>query len=87
MSLGTFLKARREELGFSLRDVERITERRVSNPLFSQIETGKVENPSARTLSMLAAVYALDHGDLLRRAGDESAPPAPITCPTCGKAQ
>lgn len=86
-SLGAFLKARREELGFTLRDVERITEGRVSNPALSQIENGKTERPSGRVLWILSAAYGIDGGDLLRRAGDRNAPAEPFICPMCGRAQ
>lgn len=85
--LGQFLKTTREERGFTLRDVERITDGRVSNPLLSQIETGKIAKPSGAVLWMLSAAYAIDGGDLLRRAGDDNAPTAPVVCPTCGRAK
>ncbi len=85
-TLGQWLAERRNALGFSLRDVERVTEAKVSNALLSQIETGHIQRPSAYTLSILAAVYSLDEGEMLRRAGDPNAPPVPILCPTCGRA-
>ena len=84
--LGAWLKARREMLGFSLRDVERITEGKVSNAYLSQIENGRVESPSAIILHRLAAAYGLDFGETLERAGDPTPPTRPEICPTCGQA-
>ena len=86
-NLGVWLKARRETLGFTLRDVERVTGGKVSNAYLSQIENGHVESPSAITLHRLAAAYGLDFGETLERAGDSSPPPPPIICPVCGQAR
>lgn len=85
-ALGKWLKARREALGFTLRDVERITSGKISNGYLSQIETGQIAALSAISLHRLCAAYALDFAEALRRAGDPSPPPEPALCPTCGKA-
>jgi transcriptional regulator with XRE-family HTH domain len=85
-TLGQWLAARRNALGHSLRDVERITLGKVSNAALSQIETGRIESPSAITLHRLAAAYGLDFGETLTRAGDPNAPEAAPVCPTCGRA-
>lgn len=86
LTLGQWLRARRKALGLTLRQVEQITKGKVSNPLLSQIETGKIESPSAIMLHRLAAAYGLDFAETLTRAGDPNPAPAPITCPTCGQA-
>ena len=85
-TLGQWLAGRRKALGLTLRDVERITEGRVSNALLSQIETGRIGSPSAIMLHRLAAAYGLDFGETLERAGDRNAPVLGPVCPTCGKA-
>jgi hypothetical protein len=56
-----FLKETREARGLTLRDVERITEGRVSNPYLSQLENGHTKNPSAVLLHHLAAAYGVDY--------------------------
>ena len=85
-SLGQWLKDRREQLGFSLRDIERITDGKISNAYLSQVETGKIASISAINLHRLCAAYALDFAEALERAGDRSPPPSPSLCPTCGHA-
>lgn len=85
-TFGQWLKARRVERGLTLRDVERITEGRVSNAALSQIETGKVANPSVMTCAWLAAAYGLMGDDVLHRATTGNKPmPAPEFCPHCGQ--
>lgn len=85
-SFGQWIKARRQERGLTLRDVERITEGRVSNAALSQIETGKNKNPSVMKCAWLAAAYGLKGDDVLHRAtaGDKP-PPALEFCPHCGQ--
>ena len=85
-TFGQWLKARREERGLTLRDVERITEGRVSNALLSQIENGKVEDPGISKIVWLSAAYGLMANDVLERARAGNAPmPAPDFCPHCGQ--
>lgn len=52
MTLADIIKFKRHRLGFTLRDLEAATG--VSNPLISQIETGKVKNPSFNVVRKLA---------------------------------
>lgn len=86
IALGPWLKNRREELGLTLRDVERLTEGRVSNPGLSQIESGKVGSPTIATIHQLAAVYAVDFEALCERAiHGTPKPPQPTFCETCGQ--
>lgn len=69
MKLGTFLRQVRSSRGVSLRDVERITNGRVSNGYLSQLETGRIANPSVATLQFLSAAYGVDPMTLMERAG------------------
>lgn len=84
-TFGQWLKAQREDRGLTLRDVERITEGRVSNAALSQIETGKTTNPGIATCVWLAAAMGLSSTDLLDRATGGNTPPTPDFCPTCGQ--
>lgn len=84
-NFGQWLKAKRKERGLTLRDVERITKGRVSNPLLSQIETGKVRRPSVQTVVIIAAALGLDEADVVRRVMNDNRPPSPEFCPTCGQ--
>ncbi len=72
--LGKYLRESREAIGLSLRGVE--AETGISNAYLSQVETGKVENPSPPVLQKLAKTYKLNYEDLLRIAGylDQAAP-------------
>lgn len=60
---GFKMKERRLALGFTLRDVEAITENSISNGYLSQLENGKIKNPSAHVVVMLAAAYAVSFED------------------------
>ncbi len=85
-TFGQWLKARREERHLTLRDVEKITEGAVSNAALSQIETGKIKNPSLKVLHVLSAALGLDFADLCQRACvDNPPPPTPSFCPHCGQ--
>jgi HTH-type transcriptional regulator, competence development regulator len=55
--LGQYLWDLRQATGMSLRDVEEASEREVSNAYLSQMETGKITNPSPAILHQLAEVY------------------------------
>jgi transcriptional regulator with XRE-family HTH domain len=68
-SLGDYLKAIRLGLKMTLRDVERATDKEVSNAYLSQLETGKIENPSPHVLYTLAQVYGVSYESLMERAG------------------
>lgn len=85
-TFGQWLKAQREALGMSLRDVERITEGRVSNASLSMIETGRTENPSIFTCIQLAGALGLTADMIWTRAAQGNAPaPEPPICPACGQ--
>lgn len=51
-TLGEVIGIAREVRGWTLRDLERVTG--ISNPLLSQIETGKVKNPGFGTVVKIA---------------------------------
>jgi len=65
--LGAYLKQLREAQALSLRDVQSKTE--ISNAFLSQIESGKVKNPSPVMLHKLATLYRVPYEDLMQRAG------------------
>jgi transcriptional regulator with XRE-family HTH domain len=84
-TFGQWLKAQRESLGMSLRDVERATEGAVSNAALSQIESGKIEKPNIVIVAALTAVYGLPSGEVFDRAMAGNSYSPPPTCPTCGQ--
>jgi transcriptional regulator with XRE-family HTH domain len=65
--LGELLKATREALGLSLREVERRTG--IHNAHLSQIESGMIERPAPHILWTLASTYGIDYDELMRLAG------------------
>ena len=77
-TFGQFLNDLRKSRGFTLRDVERITDGQISNGYLSQLEKGGIEKPSAMKLHRLASAYAIDYNKLMEHAGfiTDSAAPA-----------
>jgi HTH-type transcriptional regulator, competence development regulator len=65
--LGSFLRAARERKSMSLRAVERATG--VSNAYLSQLESGKIRQPSPVVLHKLAELYELPYATVMERAG------------------
>lgn len=65
--LGRLLKKRREELGFTLREVQ--DKAGLSNAYLSQIENGKVSQPTPSTLRKLSDHYEVPYNRLLELAG------------------
>lgn len=80
------LRERRQKLGLSLRDVEEITAGAVSNAYLSQIETGKIKNPSILIARHLSAAYAVPLDTVAEWLGQEVSTPITCICPTCGQA-
>jgi transcriptional regulator with XRE-family HTH domain len=80
------LKARRLELGFTLRDVERITNGQVSNAYLSQLENGKIAQPSFYIICALGAAYLLSLETMNDWLNTPHTITPPALCPTCGKA-
>ena len=66
-SLGDFLRVNRNTRQFSLRDVERQVG--ISNAYLSQLESGKIRNPSPNVLYKLASLYDVSYRELMQLAG------------------
>ncbi len=64
---GEYLRSLRLEKGFTLREVE--SRAGVSNAYLSQLETGKVKQPSPSNLYKLAELYEATYEELMERAG------------------
>ena len=69
VELGGLLAHLRVAKGLSLREVEEATDKAVSNAYVSQLENGKVKNPSPNVLHSLAEVYAVPYEALMEKAG------------------
>jgi transcriptional regulator with XRE-family HTH domain len=69
VTLGHFLASVRDGRGLSQRDVERATDKVVSNAYLSQIENGLIKKPNPNILHALAELYAVSYEDLMERAG------------------
>lgn len=65
--LGPFLRAARERRGLTLRAAERAGG--VSNAYLSQLESGKIRQPSPLVLHKLAELYEVPYALVLERAG------------------
>ena len=68
-ALGGLLRDLRAAKGFSLREVEEATGRAVSNAYLSQLEKGKIQQPSPSVLHDLAGVYVVPYEALMETAG------------------
>lgn len=68
-SLGPYLKAVRQSMGLTLRDIEEATGKEVSNAYLSQIENGKIAKPSPHILYSLSSVLNVAYDNLMERAG------------------
>jgi len=66
-SLGLFLRTAREGSRLTLRSVEESTG--VSNAYLSQLEHGKIRQPSPVILHKLTELYAVSYSDAMRLAG------------------
>ncbi|MCL4552330.1 MAG: helix-turn-helix domain-containing protein [Candidatus Marsarchaeota archaeon] len=65
--LGVYLLSARERKHLTLRAVERATG--ISNPYLSQLESGKIQQPSPGMLYKLSEVYGVPYNDVLELAG------------------
>jgi transcriptional regulator with XRE-family HTH domain len=65
--LSYFLRTARERKGLTLRAVEQATG--VSNAYLSQIESGKIKQPSPIVLHKLCQLYGVSYADAMRSAG------------------
>lgn len=68
-TLGQELSRLRSLKGWTLRDVEEKTKKKVSNSYLYQLESGNVKEPSPNILHELAVVYGASYADLMRLAG------------------
>ena len=66
---GSFLAALRRARGMTLRDVEEATHKQVSNAYVSQLEHGRVLQPSPDVLHTLSQAYETSYARLMERAG------------------
>lgn len=78
------LKQRREALGLTLREVEEITKGNVSNAYLSQLENGKITNPSIGICCQLAAAYATPLDIIADWVGNAVLAHVKL-CPACGQ--
>lgn len=83
---GAKFKDRRLALGYTLRDVEAITDGEISNAYLSQFENGKIKNPSAFVIICLCAAYAIPFAEALEWLGTPVDIPPPKLCGECGRA-
>lgn len=73
VTLGEYLASIRNDRKMSLRTVEEKTHKQVSNAYLSQIETGKIQQPSPNILNALADLYGIAFEALMEKAGYISA--------------
>lgn len=66
---GSFLAALRNARGMTLREVEEATHKKVSNAYVSQLENGRVLQPSPDVLHTLSKAYETPYAKLMERAG------------------
>lgn len=64
---GQYFKALRESKAMTLRDVEKMAD--VSNAYLSQLESGKVRQPSPLILHKLADIYGVNYDLLMEKVG------------------
>jgi transcriptional regulator with XRE-family HTH domain len=69
LTLGQYLASIRNDRELSQRDVEKATDKVVSNAYLSQIETDQIKRPNPSILHALAELYAVSYEDLMERAG------------------
>lgn len=65
--LGKYLQSIRENKKLSLRDVEKAAG--ISNAYLSQIESGKIKQPSPSILHKLADFYEISYSEVMKLAG------------------
>jgi transcriptional regulator with XRE-family HTH domain len=69
LTLGQYLASIRNDRDLSQRDVEKATNKVVSNAYLSQIENDQIKKPSPNILHALAELYAVSYENLMERAG------------------
>ena len=78
-ALGNYLADLRNAKGYTLREVESLTDKEVSNGYLSQLEHGKISKPSPNVLYGLAGAYGVSYETLMEKAGYISASSQVIT--------
>lgn len=73
VTLGQYLASIRMDRKMSLRSVEEKSCKEVSNAYLSQLENGKIQQPSPSVLHTLAEIYDVDYLQLMELAGYLSA--------------
>ena len=68
-TLGQYLASIRHDRKMSLRQVEEASNKEVSNAYLSQLETGKIVQPSPNVLNALSEIYKIDYVQLMELAG------------------
>lgn len=68
-TLGAFIRKARQDAGMSLRTVEEATSKEVSNGYLSQLESGKIAQPSPRVLYAISRALSVEYEMLMQRAG------------------
>lgn len=68
-TLGEYLASIRKDRKMTLREVEQVTSKQVSNAYLSQIENDKIRKPSPNVLHSLAETYAISFENLMDKAG------------------
>lgn len=68
-TLGQYLASIRTDRKMTLRDVEEVTNKQVSNAYLSQIENDRIRKPSPNILHSLAETYAISFENLMEKAG------------------
>jgi transcriptional regulator with XRE-family HTH domain len=68
-TLGQELARLRSLKGWTLRDVEEKSKKKISNSYLYQLETDNVKEPSPNILYELASVYGASYADLMKLAG------------------
>jgi HTH-type transcriptional regulator, competence development regulator len=69
LTLGQYLASIRTDRSLSQRDVEKATNKVVSNAYLSQIENDQIKKPNPNILHALAELYAVSYENLMARAG------------------
>lgn len=65
MTLSEIIQSRRSEMNFTLRDVERLSEGKISYSYLSRLEMGEREDPSVTILLAICAVLAVPISEML----------------------
>ena len=69
VTLGQYLASIRNDREMSLRHVEEAAGKEVSNAYLSQLENGKLRQPSPTILNKLAEIYKIEYLTLMELAG------------------